>query len=898
MGTKTYTSSSMSNLNSSNPEYRWERLSILEGAMANWQHIYQGQHLSDTHLGGQGTGFRNWIYWARNYQFKNYNDPDIGADEQVFNEMIKFYEPSVSATPALSSDQEQGFLEDHFNYDSTPEELGTYTLKCAGIMPDNSYKEVSITGSTRKVKKYKVINVYSGNYNIAELGAAYIWKEWKQYLKDNEYIKRFIYTDTTEKSYQIVNGNGLSEAGEEDDTQVDQSGNVDDIWVMFGYVIIEPHTDEDTGENVNLEVFNSEQNVYIPLKVEITSLIPEYNNTTLFYVLYGYFYNIYEIDASKYTLNGGCIELDSSGRPIMKEPETPPDGEYIPNYQPVKLYYEFEYEDWEKTVKETYASYADAESFEGFGYIEKATTAAQDPNLGSSVDLNLKDISSKMPPIICFRHDKSWLSTDPKDYWFLRNTKACKKVQKDDTYYSTLHGELKEQITQGDVAWVYLMYGLPCNYAQTHYGCHYALQFFKQLTVPNWNQYKKGDVANVTCRGRSYTYGSHQFNLHYSFSIGSTNYQCGKGICPAPGFSDIRRGEVGICNYGGGTTFWRQWDTDSWEMIIVHGYSASFINIKNGVGSSPGGADWYLPIWRQENVERQYSKCLLPLMWEVGQNIPYPDWTDMIQFCANIGATAYKVVKTKWYQTGLFKIILIIVIIVISIIISITSGGVMSGPAAELGASIAAAIGGSTAFWSAVISTAITVAAAVAVNAIITPFLKDVFGEVLGSILGAALAIAVAYSINSNSFNISDLIDEFMSPSSWVSVANAAINGYIEMLQNKIEDLYNDYQNFMNRAQEKQDEINQAYADTLGSKTANAVYKQWVYGAATGNALDNVVVETGDQFCARTITNCVNAISNAIYTLENYPQLVIDNQTNGAIMFGTGSSSNSLGQIV
>ena len=98
MGTKTYCSASMSNLNSSNPEFRWERLAILETATAHWQHIMRGNYLQESQLGGHGTSFRNWIYWARKYKLSGYhNVPELAKYDKTFNELIQFIEPQVQA---------------------------------------------------------------------------------------------------------------------------------------------------------------------------------------------------------------------------------------------------------------------------------------------------------------------------------------------------------------------------------------------------------------------------------------------------------------------------------------------------------------------------------------------------------------------------------------------------------------------------------------------------------------------------------------------------------------------------------------------------------------------------------------------------------------------------------
>lgn len=893
MGTKTYTSSSMSNLNSEGEEYRWERLSILEGAMAHHQHLMQGFHLQETQLGAHGTGFRNWIYWARNYKFSQYHDPDIGQDERTFNEMIAFFEPQVAVTPEMSPEQTEEFLNNHFSFDLEPEEIPLKQLKVCGITPSGKYKEVNLITVVRRVPKAKTIDSYQGSYEQDKLGQAYIWHDYDNLLKDSDYIKRFIASNCTQKAYQIVPGDGLAEADDEGNS-TNVAGNRDDIWLQLGYDVTEPHVNEETGEDVNEVVFYEMETTLVPLKTEIQKLVPRFDAKSYFFAIWGFTYDSYQINGDLYQVNSdGCLLVTESGSPIPpeKEEETQAEGEEEKetNWITVSLYYKFTLEDWEKQIEEEYASEADVDTVKGFAYIDSLENAGKDPILGQVIDTDMKNIDSKMTPIICFRNDKSWLSEDPKDYWHLRNTKACKKVSSDKTYYSELLKSLKEQITEGDVAWVYLMYGVPCNYTQLHYGAHYALQFFKQLTIANWSSYKPGDTVNVTGRGRSYTYGSYNFNCRYNFSIGQTRYQCGTGKCPAPGLSDIRRGEVGSCYYAGGVTFWNQWDTDAWECITVGSYSARFSNIKNGKGSSPGGPDWFLPIWEIEGAKRQYSKCLIPFMWEIGQNIPYPDWTNLYQFAANIGATCYKVVKEKWYQTALFQFILIVVIIIIVVVVSYFCPPA-GAAASKVGASIAATVGGSTAFWTAVVSIAISVAVSVVVNAIITPILQDLFGEVWGTILGAIVSIVASAAINGAS-SYSDIIDEFLNPMTWIQLANAAIQGLTLRVAKSYEALKKEFQEWIDYAEDKFTALYEAMAE-LGDD--NSFWKARIrYGATHQAELEKSA--TGDP--QQWIDQKFLFANNAEYindTLENWADLKIQTKTVPAIAFGGLETNNSL----
>lgn len=894
----------MSNLNGSGQEYRWGRLSILEGATAIHQHVMQGFHLQETQLGGQGTGFRNWVYWAKNYKFEYYHkDISVVGDlpEKTYNEYFSFIEPQIQAPVDLTEDQMNDFISSTLKLPSGTEEIEDGNITLTGVLPDGTLQEVTIQGRAKIKHSYKTLGTYSGAYNATTLGEAYVWQQYDKYLKDNDYIKRQIFSDSEEKGYQCIPGDNLAEAGEGEDEVIQGEGSADDCWLQLGYMLSENHDDE--GDEVVIELFNAEENIYIPVK----SSIPSY---PMYFAMWGYTYDIVELDAKQYQISSeGYLKLDSSGQPTKLEEDTPPstgdeeeEEKPEPEWTEIKVPFEIDIETHEGTNHEEYESNVNYASVKGFGYIQDIKTAASNPSLSGSVDGDLETMSAGMCPVICFRHDKSWIDREEGGHrygWYCKSVLACKKIQKDSGYYDEMYDELQKQITQGDVAWVYLIYGLPCNYTQTHYGAHYALQFFKQLTIKGWEQYGHGAVAEVPGLQRDFHYGYRVFNCYFHFSVHTHKYACGIGQCPAAG-RPVKGGEAGSVQYDSGQVcFWDQSTDNTWEYITCS-YYCEFSSIKNGVGASPGGNDWFLPLWKEENVERQYSKAIIPLMWEVGRNIPYTCWTDIQQFSQNIAATAYKVVKTKWYESGLFKVILIIVIIIITIIVSIFSCGTASGPAASAGASLAATIGGSTAFWTAVVSICISVAVAVVVNILITPLLKQIFGPVIGSILGAVISMIAGSYASTGTLSSTSVITEFTKPTTWINLANAAISGMQEVLQAKMENLQKQSDQFAKEAEEKQDEINAAWADTFGYKEGNAWAKANVqYGATSGNALDKCMIETGEQFCQRTIDNFTEACDLAYSTLENWPQTVIDSNTQPALKFAsTGSSSNSLGQTV
>ena len=282
----------------------------------------------------------------------------------------------------------QGFLENTLNLPSGSQTSENGSITVTGVMPDGSLKEVTIIGRYRVTYFNKTIDSYSGAYDSAPIGEAYVWQHYNQYLAESDYIKRYILNNGDITAYQVIPGDNLSEAGDSDDDYTHIDGNQDDCWLQLGYSFKEPHVDEDTNENVDVDVFNSEENIYIALQ----SLIPKYS---MYFAIWGYIYNKIELDSNQYVLDSnGYLKLDSSGNPTKNELLPDIEGNLPePQWTTLKAPFKISYEDWEKTVTETYETDINLASVQGFGYIQDLTTASNNPYLGSAINPDISNPS-------------------------------------------------------------------------------------------------------------------------------------------------------------------------------------------------------------------------------------------------------------------------------------------------------------------------------------------------------------------------------------------------------------------------------------------------------------------------------------------------------------------------
>jgi hypothetical protein len=134
------------------------------------------------------------------------------------------------------------------------------------------------------------------------------------------------------------------------------------------------------------------------------------------------------------------------------------------------------------------------------------------------------------------------------------------------------------------------------------------------------------------------------------------------------------------------------------------------------------------------------SGFIIPLHEDVYKSLSIKDQTQMSTACCFLVFNCYQVVKTRWYQTGWFKVLLVVAVIAVTYF----TGGLGAGSVGLLGANAAvgAMLGVAAGTVAATVVGAIANAvAAMILTAIIQKGATALFGDKVGAIIGAIAAI-------------------------------------------------------------------------------------------------------------------------------------------------------------
>jgi hypothetical protein len=223
------------------------------------------------------------------------------------------------------------------------------------------------------------------------------------------------------------------------------------------------------------------------------------------------------------------------------------------------------------------------------------------------------------------------------------------------------------------------------------------------------------------------------------------------------------------------------------------------------------------------------------------------------QLCLNSSLllfNCYKVRKIRWYERGLFKILLAIVIAAVSVLIN---PGLMATATGVLGTNLAVG----TALGLTGLSAIILGAAANAIaGMILLTFIQEaaiaLFGDVLGSLIGSIAGFFLMqgfsnlYTNGSFQFNWNTLLK----PTNLLKLTEAGVNAYARWVATEIDGLNAKLETIEDDYEDRVDEILDLYYDVLGY---SGVSYDPLLSAGVLDSSAAVVTESSDTFLKRTL---------------------------------------------
>lgn len=236
------------------------------------------------------------------------------------------------------------------------------------------------------------------------------------------------------------------------------------------------------------------------------------------------------------------------------------------------------------------------------------------------------------------------------------------------------------------------------------------------------------------------------------------------------------------------------------------------------------------------------SGFIVPLHYPTMSNMGIVDFTQMSTANSWILFNSYTVTKQRWYQRGIFKILLVILIIVIAIVAfpgAFAAGGGILGGNLAVGAALG--LTGTAALVAGVIANYI---ASMIISQLLSIVGTALFGEKWGSLFAVIVGFAFGAAISGvNIFSAEGLL----------GLGNAIANGYSGWVQGDINEIQKNLESGRETYEEEMDRIQQLL-DALGGNDLNFNPIFLTDYGKRGNELGTkgYIPETADEFIRRT----------------------------------------------
>lgn len=288
------------------------------------------------------------------------------------------------------------------------------------------------------------------------------------------------------------------------------------------------------------------------------------------------------------------------------------------------------------------------------------------------------------------------------------------------------------------------------------------------------------------------------------------------------------------------TLYW-QVDDNNWKAL--HLYGLQHQNFVYGGKSVDIGITDALK-------DTDESGFIIPLNEEIFKATSLKDATQMSTACVYIVFNSYEVVRKKWYQSGIFQVIVIIIIIIITYF----SWGTGTGPAVSAYGAIGAAIG-LTGVAAIIVGFAITMIAAMVVSKILGYAAKKLFGDKVGAIIGA-IATVVVMVIGTNMAgggSFAQGLSQLTSPTTLLQLTEAVGNSIATEMGQEAQDIMNQTNELLAKYNADMKLVSDQYGSVIGSGLAYFDPMQLTDSSVAPSPGGTYRYEPSDTFLSRTL---------------------------------------------
>lgn len=251
--------------------------------------------------------------------------------------------------------------------------------------------------------------------------------------------------------------------------------------------------------------------------------------------------------------------------------------------------------------------------------------------------------------------------------------------------------------------------------------------------------------------------------------------------------------------------FIKQTSATTWERIRIDNFRHT-THVYNGVNVELTCAD----VFNEPEVD-SVSGFLVPVSYQVLRDLSLKESTQLALECNHIVFNCYVVKKKKWYQKGIFKVILAVIVIAVTFL----TGGFGATSAGLLGTNIAVGTAiGLTGMAAIVAGAMLNMLAAMVVGRLMSAALVEIVGAKWAAIIEMVAAIATLSVQGAR--NIGDIVQKLTDPKFLLRVTNSVTSAAAQFVQAETLEILQKQEAYLEEYKEAAEYVKKLQKDVLG----------------------------------------------------------------------------------
>ena len=264
------------------------------------------------------------------------------------------------------------------------------------------------------------------------------------------------------------------------------------------------------------------------------------------------------------------------------------------------------------------------------------------------------------------------------------------------------------------------------------------------------------------------------------------------------------------------------------------------------------------------------TSFLVPLHYPTMKALGIRHNNQMAVASAYLVFNTYDTYKQKWYETGIFKIVLVIVSVILTVLLP-PAGIALSGGILGSNLAIGVSLGITSATSAAIAGAAVNAIAGMILTTLISKASISLFGDKWGTILGTiASFVAMTYGTNfaqTGNFNVD--WSRTLRIDNMLKLTNSVSDAYTRWLNVDTQDIYAEMENLKEFHADELEKIDKLSEEILGM--TNGIFDPMILTEATEH-----FGESSDEFLSRTLLTGSDLAELTMVLIENFADISLE----------------------